>query len=122
MMIQVNTDNNIHGTDLLTSEISATIEHSLERFKKQITRVEAHVSDESRGKSGQHDHRCMLEARLEGLKPVAVTEHAGTLEQAVLGASEKLYSLLESTLGKLDNRQKNTPRDTLDETITDVDE
>ena len=121
-MIQINTDNNIHGTDALTSEISATIEQSLERFKEQITRVEAHVSDGSRGKSGQRDHRCMLEARLEGLKPMAVTEHAGTLDQAVLGASEKLYSLLDSTLGKLDSRPKNTPRDTLDETITNVDE
>lgn len=43
----------------------------------------------------------MLEARLEGRQPVAVTDHAATLEQAVQGAANKLVRLLDSTLGRL---------------------
>ncbi len=107
MKIQINTDANIHGTEALATQISASIEQALEHFSEHITRVEVHLSDESRGKSGPHDQRCMLEARLVGLKPVAVTNHATSLEQAVDGATHKLEHLLESTLGRLhDNRRK----------------
>lgn len=107
MKIQVNTDAHIHGTEALSAQVSASVEHALERFSEHVTRVEVHLSDESSGKSGQHDHRCMLEARLQGRQPVAVTEHAATLEQAVHGAAQKLAHLLDSSLGRLhDHREK----------------
>ncbi len=105
LKIQFNTDVNIHGTEELATKVSASVEHALEYFKEHITRVEVHLSDESRGKSGQHDHRCMLEARLEGRKPVAVTEHARTLDLAVNGAAEKLAHLLSSALGRVQKRR-----------------
>lgn len=116
MKIQFNTDANIHGTEALAAEVSASIERALERFKESITRVEIHLSDETRGKSGQHEQRCMLEARLEGRKPVAVTDHAGTLGQAVDGAAEKLALLLESTMGRLHDRRDNASVFPLSET------
>ncbi|WP_051676318.1 HPF/RaiA family ribosome-associated protein [Polaromonas glacialis] len=107
MKIQFNTDVNIHGTEALAAQVSASIEQALERFDEHITRVEVHLSDENAGKSGQHDQRCMLEARLEGRQPVAVTNHAATLEQAVQGAAQKLAHLLDSRLGRLhDHREK----------------
>ena len=107
MKIQLNTDVHIDGTEALAAEVSATIEQALERFSGHITRVEVHLSDENGGKSGQKDQRCMLEARLEGRQPLAVANHAATLEQAVHGAAQKLTHLLESTLGRLhDHREK----------------
>jgi ribosomal subunit interface protein len=107
MKIQFNTDVNIHGTEALAAQVSASIEQALERFDEHITRVEVHLSDENAGKSGQHDQRCMLEARLEGRQPVAVTDHAATLEQAVQCAAQKLAHLLDSRLGRLhDHREK----------------
>ncbi len=107
MKIQFNTDVNIHGTEALAAQVSASVEQALERFSEHVTRVEVHLSDENGGKNGQHDQRCMLEARLEGRKPVAVTYHAATLEQAVHGAAQKLAHLLDSTLGRLhDHREK----------------
>lgn len=110
MKIQFNTDANIQGTEALATKVTTTVEQALERFKEHITRVEIHLSDESRGKTGQHDQRCMLEARLEGRKPVAVTNHSGTLDQAVQGAIQKLTKLLDSTLGRLnDHREKKLP-------------
>ena len=101
MKIQLNTDVNIDGDEALAAQVSATVEQALDRFSEHITRVEVHLADENAGKNGQKDHRCMLEARLEGRQPVAVTEHAATLEQAVQGAAQKLAHLLDSTLGRL---------------------
>jgi len=107
MKIQLNTDVHINGTEALAAQVSATVEQALERFSDQVTRVEVHLSDENGGKSGQQDQRCMLEARLEGRQPVAVTDQAATLEQAVHGAAKKLARLLDSTLGRLhDHRDK----------------
>ena len=107
MKIQLNTDVHIEGTDALAAQVSATVEQALARFTNHVTRVEVHLSDENGGKSGQQDQRCMLEARLEGRQPVAVTEHASTMDQAVHGAAQKLAHLLDSTLGRLsDHREK----------------
>jgi ribosome-associated translation inhibitor RaiA len=107
MKIQLNTDINIEGTEALAAQVRKTVEQALARFVEHVTRVEVHLSDENAGKSGQQDQRCMLEARLEGRQPVAVTEHAATLEQAVHGAAQKLAHLLDSRLGRLhDHREK----------------
>jgi ribosome-associated translation inhibitor RaiA len=108
MKILLNTDVHIDGTEALSAQVSATLEQALERFDEHITRVEVHLSDENGGKSGPHDQRCMLEARLEGRQPVAVTSHAATLDQAVQGAAQKLAHLLDSTLGRLHDHRDRT--------------
>lgn len=108
MKIQINTDNHIDGSAELSAHISTTIEQALQRFSEQITRVEAHLSDENGDKNGQHDQLCMLEARLKGLQPVAVTEFAATQEQAVHGAAQKMVHLLDSTLGRLNKHRDKT--------------
>lgn len=108
MKIQVNTDVHIDGTEALAAQVSATVEQALKRFSAHITRVEVHLSDENGGKSGQLDQRCMLEARLEGRQPVAVTDHAATLQQAVHGAAQKLAHLLDSRLGRLHDHRERT--------------
>jgi ribosome-associated translation inhibitor RaiA len=105
MQIQINTDSNIEGSDRLAQHVEAVVRGALDRFGAQITRVEVHLSDENSGrKSGTEDKRCLLESRLAGLQPIAVTYQAATLEQAVDGAVEKLTRSLESTLGRLGKR------------------
>jgi ribosomal subunit interface protein len=108
MKIQLNTDVHIEGTEALAAWVRATVEQALEHFSTHVTRVEVHLSDENGGKSGQQDQRCMLEARLEGRQPLAVTEHAATLDQAVNGAAQKLARLLDSTLGRLQEHREKT--------------
>lgn len=104
MQIQINTDRNIAGREKLTAHFKAVLKDALSRFSGQITRVEVHLSDENSHKtSGLDDKRCVLEARLKGLQPIAVTHQAATLDQAVDGAAEKLKKSLESTLGRLHN-------------------
>jgi ribosome-associated translation inhibitor RaiA len=47
----------------------------------------------------------MMEARLEGRQPIAVTDESSTLELAVDGAADKLARLIEHTLGKLHDQR-----------------
>ncbi len=81
------------------------IQGTLDRFSDRLTRVEVHVGDvNSNKKTGIADIRCMLEARLAGLQPIAVSHHAATVDRAVAGAADQLSRSLDSTLGRLDNR------------------
>ena len=101
MQIQINSNKKIKGREELAAQVRAVVEGTLSRFSAQITRIEVHLSDENGHKSGHDDKRCMLEARLEGLQPIAVTHQATTLYQAVDGAADKLKKSLKSTLGRL---------------------
>lgn len=105
MQIQVNTDDNIEGREALARRVEAEIEAALGRFDDRLTRVEVHLGDENAGKAGSDDKRCLIEARPAGLRPMAVSHRAATLEQACAGAAGKLRNLLESTFGRLDDRK-----------------
>jgi ribosome-associated translation inhibitor RaiA len=107
MQIQINTDHNIHGYESAAATARATIENALRRFSSHITRVEVHLGDENASKRGGDDKRCMMEARLEGHAPVAVTHHAATVAQAIDGAAEKLLHRLDRTLGRLHSHRGN---------------
>jgi ribosome-associated translation inhibitor RaiA len=100
MQIQINTDHNIKVHEVFAAQISSAVERALDRMSDHITRVEIHLSDENGDKSGQNDKRCLMEARLEGRQPIAVTHHAATVDQAVDAAASKLVRLIESTLGR----------------------
>lgn len=102
MQIKINTDSNIEGHEALAGQVRSVVEIALSRFSNHITRVEVHLSDEnSDKKGGNNDMRCMMEARIEGRKPIAVNHHAATLDQALDGAADKLCRMIESTLGRL---------------------
>lgn len=105
MLIQINTDRNIEGAGALAEQVESVVQDALERFSQHITRVEVHLSDENSDKKGASDDmRCLLEARLAGLRPISVSHRAATLEQAVNGAVGQLKRSLESTLGRLNER------------------
>lgn len=108
MKIQLNTDDHIHGSEALAAQVSTTVEIELARFSEHITRIEIHLSDESGSKAGQHEHRCMLETRLKGRPPIAVTEHGKTLDQGLHGALRKLTHVLDSTLGRMKSHRERT--------------
>ncbi|WP_293005171.1 HPF/RaiA family ribosome-associated protein [Nitrosomonas sp.] len=103
MQIQVNTDRNIEGHENFSHQVEAKIKDILNRFSKHITRIEVHISDENSDKGGMNDKRCLMEARLEGRQPIAVTHQAENLSLAVQGAVDKLKNVIEGTLGRLDN-------------------
>jgi|SRR5665647_631448 len=100
MHIDVSTDNNTEGSEKLTAHIQDVVETALERFSKRITRVEVHLSDVNSLKGGPGDIRCVMEVRLEGRPPIAVTSQEAGVDQAITAASHKLKRLVESTLGR----------------------
>lgn len=101
MKIQINTDNHITGLEALAEQAEATIIAALGHLAEHVTRIEVHLSDENGEKTGGRDKRCMMEARFEGRQPMAVTDEADNLDEAITGATDKLKSSLESTLGRL---------------------
>jgi len=104
MQIQINTDRNIEGSEGFATHFGGVLKESLSRFQDQITRLEVHISDVNGGKFGVDDKRCVIEARLAGRTPAAVSDQAGTVDQAVDGACDKLIRHLDRTLGRLDRR------------------
>ena len=101
MQVQIQTDNHIEGTDAMAQWASSTITTALARFSGQITRVEAHLSDENGGKKNKEDSlQCTLEVRLEGHQPLVLKHQASNLNQAIEGATEKMGRLIDSTVGK----------------------
>jgi len=105
MQIQINTDKNISGHEALAQSVKDVLMSVLSRFSDQITRIEVHLSDDnSAANSGITDKRCLLEVRLAGQQPIAVSEQAQTVEQAVTGAAHKMVNLLETNLGKRGKR------------------
>lgn len=106
MTIQINADNNLNVHEAFGNKLEDLLSEELSRFDEHITRLEVHLSDENGNKQGQNDKRCMIEARLEGRKPIAVTANANDYELAVSGAIEKLKASLNTIEGKLRNHQK----------------
>ncbi len=109
MQIQINTDHNIAGHEALAARIGGVVEKALHRHSDYITRVELHLSDENGAKSGQGDKRCLLEARLQGRQPIAVTHHASTVNEAVDGAADKLSRRIESIHARLRDQRNGAP-------------
>jgi len=103
MTIQINTDKNLSMHEAFEAQLDAMLTDELSRFSEHITRLEVHLSDENGNKQGQNDKRCMIEARLEGRQPIAVTANANDYELAVSGAIEKLKASLDTIEGKLRN-------------------
>jgi hypothetical protein len=101
MRVQINSDDSVRIPEELANQVVATVEGALARFSDQITRIEVHLGDTNARKGGSKDKRCALEARLAGLRPIAVSHHAGTFEHALSGAAGKMQRALDSTLGKM---------------------
>lgn len=121
--VQVNTSNDIDNKDALERWASDYLNEQLARFEQDLTSIEVQMTDENHAaKGGGVDKRCMMEARVNGRAPVAVTNYAPDQNLAFRGAAEKLAHALDHTFGKLDRREHRV-RDTIrrdPEVIADV--
>ena len=100
MQIQVNTDHHVKGSDLLRQHVENLLNDSLSSFKDEVTRVEVYISDENAHKGGDDDLRCTMEARIRGLKPIAVTHHAENVNVAIDGAADRIARSVRKTVEK----------------------
>jgi ribosome-associated translation inhibitor RaiA len=100
MKIQFNTDKTLTGYERQQNQYTSLIQEELKRYQSQITRIEVHLSDENGQKAALNTIRCLLEARLEGMNPIAVTHQDDKVELAVSGAIDKLKVSLDTILGR----------------------
>jgi hypothetical protein len=103
MIIQINTDKTLNGDNRHQEYFSAQIKEELERYESHITRVELHLKDENGKKEGVNDKTCVLEARLKGKQPIAVTSQADSIEKAVSEAIDKMKVAIATIIGKSQN-------------------
>jgi len=103
MTIQINTDKNVSVDENYGNQLEALLTEELGRFEEHITRIEVHLSDENGNKDALDDKKCLLEARLKGRQPIAVSAVGDTYDQAVNGAVDKLQTSLNTIIGRLKN-------------------
>lgn len=103
MKIQFNTDKTISGDERQQKYFTSLMDEELKKYQSHISRIEVHLSDQNGKKEGVNDILCLLEARLEGRQPMAVSHQDDTVELAVSGAIEKLKNALETVIGRLQN-------------------
>lgn len=106
MFIQIHSDNQVESDGDRDGRLEEQIRQRLARFEGRITDVEIHVADVNGPRGGHSDLRCTLEARVNGIPPLAVTEEGDTVERAVIGAAKKAVRALESQLGRLSDRAR----------------
>jgi ribosome-associated translation inhibitor RaiA len=100
MIIQLNAGKNLNVHETFAAKLNSLLSGELNRFSEHITRIEVHLSDEDGSKKGTEDKRCLLEARLAGRQPIAVTGFADNYELAVNNAVEKLKNSLNTIVGR----------------------
>jgi hypothetical protein len=105
MKIQFNTDKTIAGDERNETFFSNQISEALQRFDSKVTRVEVHLKDENGNKDSVNSRSCILEARIEGRQPIAVTAQANTVAQTVSDAINKLKSSLKTILGQMQSHR-----------------
>ncbi|MGK0414185.1 MAG: ribosome-associated translation inhibitor RaiA [Polaribacter sp.] len=101
MTIKINTDKTLSGEKRSSDFFTAQIEEALQRFESHITRIEVHLKDENGKKDGFHNISCLLEARIEGRQPIAITNQANTIDLALAGAIDKIKAAIETIIGKI---------------------
>ena len=116
MQININTDKTIERSQGLDEHVNAVVSAAVQRFADHITRVEVHLSDENKEKSADGGNRCLLEARVTGYQPIAVSDHSVHLHQAISGAADKLKRAIDSALGRLHDKKLHAMPTLVDET------
>ncbi len=116
MQIQINPGKNVTLHSKLSNFVETELNRTLRRFDKHLTRIEVHLTDDTRIK-GTQGKRCTLEARPRGLQPLVVTSFAPNAHQCVSGAAEKMKRQLEATFGRLAARRFNAPEPAYSEAL-----
>ena len=113
MKVQVNTSNDIDNKDSLERWANDYLNERLARFDQDITSIEVQMTDENHAaKGGGADKRCMLEARITGIKPDRRHQLRGQPGPGLPRRRREAGHALDHEFGKLDRRE-HRQRDTI---------
>lgn len=104
MQIQINFGD-VQSSPTVTERVHAELDRTLKVFKDRITRIEVHLRDDNGPKAGV-DKRCLLEARLAGLDPLAVEAKGNDLYTVIADAAGKLERAIRHKVERHDERVK----------------
>ena len=102
MLVQINTDNRIEGTNAYNAAVEERVRERLSRFAVRLTRVEVHLRDVDGDRNGGQGIEAKLEARPAGGQPITVTDQAASIDSAVAGVVRKAVDILDRAFGKQD--------------------
>ena len=105
MFIQIHADNQVPSDSDRDLRLEDQIRQRLARFEGRITDVEVHVSDINGPRGGNADLRCSMEARINGIPPVAAIDQGDSVDRAVIGAAKKVVRAIDHQLGKLGDKK-----------------
>jgi ribosome-associated translation inhibitor RaiA len=111
MQILINSDHHIKGGESANETVESIVRAAVDRFADRITRIEVHLSDTNGPKHGNYEKRCVMEARVGGLRPLAVSHEAPNLLEAIEGAADKLKRSLEHAIARREQLPGPTPRE-----------
>jgi ribosomal subunit interface protein len=100
MQVLVHTDNHVDGSEELKTHVETEVAEALGRFGNRVMRVEVHLHDQNAHKMGERDKRCVMEARIAGLDPIAVTEDNETMHVAIAEAAKRLERTIDRTIDR----------------------
>ncbi len=107
MDFQFNTGNKVEGDARMQEHFEARFRERLDRFEPRLSRVEVHVRDtDGTQREGPDGIEAVIEARPYNGAPVTVSDKAGTPEDAVGSALQKLVARLDGVFGKSDRVRK----------------
>jgi ribosome-associated translation inhibitor RaiA len=109
MQVIVNSNHSIQGSESVAERVEAVVRGAVERHESRITRVEVHLSDINGPKHGDNEKRCMMEARVGGLGPIAVSHQAPMLLEAIEGAAGKLERAVDRALERREETAGRSP-------------
>jgi ribosome-associated translation inhibitor RaiA len=105
MFIQLNTNESVRGDESMARRVEAEVGDALSHFEGQISSVDVHLSDANGTKHGADDKICVIEARPNGMAPVATSHQAESIAEALTVAAEKMQHRLEHVLGRRDRKK-----------------
>lgn len=102
MKVEVSSDKPI--AESLRGSVVDAVLAGLDHYVGRLTRAEVHLRNVDGSATGKSPE-CRLEARPAGRDPVAVSQEAANVEDAVSGATAKMDRLLDSLFGRLDSHR-----------------
>ena len=109
MQVQINFGD-VQKSEAVSSAVTEQLNDSLRLYRDRITRVEVHLRDDNGPKAGV-DKRCLLEARLAGMEPLAVEARGTDIYQVITEAAGKLERAIRHKVERHDERTaRNNPR------------
>ncbi|MFN6934615.1 MAG: HPF/RaiA family ribosome-associated protein [Tsuneonella sp.] len=102
MLVQINTDSRVDGSDAASGALEEQVRERLIRFSERLTRVEVHLRDRGGDRNGPEGVEVSIEIRPSGGQPIVVSDRAPDSGSAMAGALRKAIDSLDRVVSKKD--------------------